>query len=100
MKLLYDLKSEQLDILKPEGEDDIWYCVPLDLMYDYKEQQVLEKFAEKQQYLVVTETRILVLDGMKVLYEEQLNNCSEMWHCESDCEWGTALCGEIFYASY
>ena len=82
MKLLYDLRSEQLDILQPETGENIWYCVPLDLRYDYKEQQVLEKFAEKQQFLVVTETRILVLDGVEILYEEQLKNCSEV-KCET-----------------
>lgn len=82
MKLLYDLRQEQLDILKPETKDDIWYCVPLDLMYDYKEQQIVEKFAEKKQYLVVTETRILVLDGVQILYKEKLENCSEI-KCET-----------------
>ncbi len=82
MKLLYDLKSEQLDSLKPEREENIWYCVPLDLTYNYKEQKSCEHFAEKTQYLVVTETRILVLDGVQILYEEQLKNCSEI-KCET-----------------
>ena len=82
MKLLYDLRQEQLDVLKPETREDIWYCVPLDLTYDYKEQKSGEHFAKKEQYLVVTETRILVLDGTHVLYEEQLNNCSEI-KCET-----------------
>ena len=82
MKLLYDLGQEQLDILKPEQEKDIWYCVPLDLTYDYKEKKSGDHFAKKQQYLVVTETRILVLDGTKILYEEKLKNCSEV-KCET-----------------
>ena len=82
MKLLYDLRQEQLDILKPETKEDIWYCVPLDLKYDYNEQQVLEQFADKKQYIVVTQTRILVLDGVQILYEEQLKNCSEI-KCET-----------------
>ena len=81
MKLLYDLRSEQLDILQPETGEDIWYCVPVDLTYDYKEQRSGDHFAKKEQYLVVTETRILVLDGVEILYEEQLKNCSEI-KCE------------------
>lgn len=82
MKLLYDLRQEQLDVLKPETGEDIWYCVPLDLTYDYKEQKSGEHFAKKEQYLVVTETRILVFDGVQILYEEQLKNCSEI-KCET-----------------
>lgn len=82
MKLLYDLGQEQLDVLKPEEQKDIWYCVPLDLTYDYKEKKSGDHFAKKWQYLVVTETRILVLDGTKILYEEKLKNCSEV-KCET-----------------
>ena len=61
MKLLYELKPEQLKALLPERSEDIWYCVPIDLQYDHRVWQATEAFAKGEEYLVVTETRLLVL---------------------------------------
>ena len=67
MNLLFDLKQEQLAVLAPENKEDIWYCVPVDLKFDHKVWQAEESFAKGEEYLVVTETRILVLSGTELL---------------------------------
>lgn len=82
MKLLYTLEQEQLEVLLPEKEEDIWYCVPVDLRYDHAAKQAEEAFVSGRQYLVVTETRILVLSGKEILYQAELSECSEI-KCET-----------------
>ena len=82
MKLLYELKPEQLKALLPEQESDIWYCVPIDLQYDHRVWQATESFAKGEEYLVVTETRLLVLSGTELRYEKALADCSEI-KCET-----------------
>lgn len=82
MKLLYELKREQLELLAPEQEKAIWYCVPLDLQYDNRLWQAKESFPEAGEYLVVTETRILVLSGTELRYQRALADCREI-RCET-----------------
>lgn len=82
MKLYYELNKEQLGLVQREPDEEVWYCVPLDLMYDRKEKAVKEKFAGKEQFLVVTTKRILVLDGSELSYERNLSDCDEV-KCET-----------------
>lgn len=82
MKLLYELKPEQQVSLAPETKEDVWYCVPVDLKFDHKVWQAEESFVKGEEYLVVTETRILVLSGTEILYEKALAECSEI-KCET-----------------
>lgn len=82
MNLHYDLKEEQVKQLAPEQKEDIWYCVPIDLKFDHKIWKAEESFAEKEEYLVVTATRILLLSGEEILYQRALSDCSEI-KCET-----------------
>ena len=94
MNLLFDLKQEQLAVLAPESKEDIWYCVPVDLKFDHKVWQAEKSFAKGEEYLVVTETRILVLSGTELLYQRALQEISEV-KCETmvGCGIVTALVG-------
>ena len=82
MKLLYELKPEQLTHLLPETQENIWYCVPLDLSYDYEERKVKEVFADRKEYLVVTDTRLVVLTEQGIKEAVLLADCSEV-KCET-----------------
>lgn len=82
MKLLYELGKEQLSVLGLGGPEDIWYCVPVDLLYDYKANQAVDSFPERKQYLVVTEQRIIVLNGNEIIRQVNIEDCSEI-KCES-----------------
>lgn len=82
MKLYYELNKEQLGLAQREPDEEVWYCVPLDLMYDRKEKAAKEKFAGKEQFLVVTTKRIFVLDGGEISYERNLSDCDEV-KCET-----------------
>ncbi len=82
MNLYYDLKEEQIKQLAPEQKEDIWYCVPIDLKFDHKIWKAEEAFAEKEEYLVVTSTRILLISGKEILYQRELKDCSEI-KCET-----------------
>ncbi len=40
MKLYYELKEEQKRLVQSDPSEELWYCVPLDLTYDYKEKKI------------------------------------------------------------
>ena len=82
MKLLYELKEEQKRLVQKEPSEELWYCVPLDLLYDQKNKVAAEKFAGKEQYIAVTTRRILVLNGTELTYERKLADCEEI-KCET-----------------
>ena len=82
MKLYYELKEEQKRLLRLGPSEELWYCVPLDLLYDNKDKVAKEQFAGKEQYIAVTTERILVLNGNAISYERQLADCEEV-KCET-----------------
>ena len=73
MKLYYELKEEQKRLVLSDASEELWYCVPLDLLYDRKNKVAEEKFAGKEQYIAVTTKRILVLNGSEISYERNLS---------------------------
>ena len=82
MKLFYELKEEQKRLVQSDPSEELWYCVPLDLLYDRKNKVAEEKFAGKEQYIAVTTKRILVLNGSEITYERNLADCEEV-KCET-----------------
>lgn len=82
MKLYYELKEEQKRLVQLNPSEELWYCVPLDLLYDCKNKVAEEKFAGKEQYIAVTTKRILVLNGSEITYERNLADCEEV-KCET-----------------
>ena len=82
MKLYYELKEEQKRLVQSDPSEELWYCVPLDLLYDRKNKVAEEKFAGKEQYIAVTTKRILVLNGSEISYERNLSDCEEV-KCET-----------------
>jgi len=82
MKLLYDLSEEQLNKLNLIQDETIWYCVPIDLSYDYDEKKIIDEYPDGNQYLVVTDKNIVVLDKDGVQSKTLLEKCSEI-KCES-----------------
>jgi len=82
VKLLYELKEEQKKLVLKDLSEELWYCVPLDLLYDQKQMAIQESFAGKEQFLAVTTKRILVLDDTEISYERKLSDCEEI-KCET-----------------
>ena len=82
MKLYYELKEEQKRLVQSDPSEELWYCVPLDLLYDRKNKVAEERFAGKEQYIAVTTKRILVLNGNEITYERNLADCEEV-KCET-----------------
>lgn len=82
MKLLYELKEEQKKLVQGSPSEELWYCVPIDLLYDQKNKVTREKFAGREQYFAVTTKRMLVLDGTDITYERKLFECEEV-KCET-----------------
>ncbi len=82
MKLLYELKEEQKKLVQGDPSEELWYCVPIDLLYDRKNKVAEEKFVGKEQFLAVTTRRILVLNGTEISYERNLSDCEEV-KCET-----------------
>ena len=82
MKLYYELKEEQKRLVQSEPSEELWYCVPLDLLYDRKNKVAEEKYAGKEQFIAVTTKRLLVLNGSEITYERNLADCEEV-KCET-----------------
>jgi len=82
MKLYYELKEEQKRLVQSDPSEELWYCVPLDLLYDRKNKVAEERFAGKEQYIAVTTKRILILNGNEITYERNLADCEEV-KCET-----------------
>lgn len=82
MKLYYELKEEQKRLVQSDPSEELWYCVPLDLLYNRKDKVAEEKFAGKEQFIAVTTKRLLVLNGNEISYERNLADCDEV-KCET-----------------
>ena len=39
MKLFYELKEEQKRLVQSDPSEELWYCVPLDLLYNRKDKE-------------------------------------------------------------
>ena len=96
MKLLYELKEEQRKLVCKEPSEELWYCVPIDLLYNQKDKVAKEQFSGGNQYLAVTTKRILVLDGTEITYEQELTRCKNI-KCETmvGCGIVTALVDDV-----
>ncbi len=82
MKLLYEMNRAQLALIAPETQEDIWYCVPVDLSYDHKVWQAEDTFTKGRQYLVVTQKHLFVVSETEIIYKAELSKCSEV-KCET-----------------
>lgn len=90
MKLLYELKENQTAALHLAEQETIWYCVPFDLMYDTKKLEAVGKYAAKDNYLIVTEERLIVLSGETIINSYPLKECSEI-KCEAQVNSGIVV---------
>lgn len=82
MKLLYELSEEQRGLLRMEQDEELWYCVPIDLLYRHSTRAEKGSFTGKDQYLAVTTKRLMVLHATELLYERKLSECEEI-KCET-----------------
>ncbi|MCD8380360.1 MAG: ABC transporter ATP-binding protein/permease [Lachnospiraceae bacterium] len=80
MKLNYDLTDSQLQALELADGESVWYCVPVDLVFDNKTKKAREAFTD-QIRLIVTEKRLIVLDRQTVLSAFSLADCVKI-KCE------------------
>ena len=80
MKLLYTLTPTQIEALKLEQGEKLWYCVPVDLWFDNKSKQAKEAYTS-QIWLAVTQKRFLVLDDTQVTAAFVLEECEKI-RCE------------------
>ena len=80
MKLLYTLTPTQIEALKLEQGEKLWYCVPVDLWFDNKSKQAKEAYTS-QIWLAVTQKRFLVLDDTQVTAAFVLKECEKI-RCE------------------
>ncbi len=80
MKLLYTLNEAQQKALELRGGETIWYCVPVDLEFDNGKKSAEISYAEGS-WIVVTEERLLVLDGDVKAAEYELADCEKI-KCE------------------
>ncbi|MBP5222738.1 MAG: ATP-binding cassette domain-containing protein [Lachnospiraceae bacterium] len=95
MKLLYNLSGRGKELLSLMPDENVLYCVPVDLMYEPKENADLKKEAagtvkkefKEQAYLAVTGKKIAVvlLEGKdvagRILFEKELKDCKKI-RCE------------------
>ena len=80
MKLLYTLNEAQMQALSLNREEELRYCVPVDLQYDNNAKQAKEAYADTV-WLVVTTARFLVLDEKAITASFLLAECEKI-KCE------------------
>ncbi len=80
MKLLYTLTPQQMSALACQADEKLWYCVPVDLWYDYQTKTAKEAYTS-QIWLAVTNRRFLALDEDKVVASYDLADCKKI-KCE------------------
>lgn len=80
MKLLYKLNRAQTDALGLAPGEEPVYCVPVDLEFDSRKMQAREAYADKV-WLVVTEKRLLILEGDELTRSFLLEECEKI-KCE------------------
>lgn len=80
MKLLYTLEEPQQKALALEDGEDVWYCVPVDLRFDNGKKSAGNAYTDAT-WLVVTQRRLLVLEGDRKAAEYRLEDCEKI-RCE------------------
>lgn len=80
MKLLYTLNEARQKALALRDKETIWYCVPVDLEFDNAEKSAKPSYAEGS-WIVVTQERLMVLDGGEKAAEYELTDCEKI-KCE------------------
>lgn len=80
MKLLYTLKEPQREALSLREGEDIWYCVPVDLEFDNSKKGAEVSYTDAT-WIVVTEERLMVLEGEVKTAEYELADCEKI-KCE------------------
>lgn len=86
MKLLYELQKSQIEALALLEGESIWYCVPVDLGFDNESKLAREEYTG-QTWLVVTEERLVVLQGNNVATSFLLRDCGKI-KCEHQVNCG------------
>ena len=86
MKLLYDLKNEYKEALCLTDGENIRYCVPVDLVYDFEAAKAKEEYTDRD-WLVVTQRRLVVLCGAHIAKEFVLRDCIGI-KCETQVHCG------------
>lgn len=89
MKLLYELPKSQIEALELLDGESIWYCVPVDLGFDNESKLAREEYTG-QTWLVVTEERLVILQGNKVATSFWLRDCSKI-KCEHQVNCGIII---------
>lgn len=87
MNLLFNLRESQQKSLMLKKDENIWYCVPYDLSYDTKSKLAPESYTDNEQYLVVTDKRLIILSGDSIINEYLLKDCEEI-KCENKVNCG------------
>ncbi|MDE5893592.1 MAG: hypothetical protein K2H45_11785, partial [Acetatifactor sp.] len=80
MKLLYTLKESQQQALSLREGETIWYCVPVDLAFDNGVRSAQTSYTD-QTWIVVTEDRLMTLQGDEKTSEHLLADCEKI-KCE------------------
>ncbi len=80
MKLLYTLTPAQLDAIALSPGEKLWYCVPVDLVFDNTDKLARESYTS-QVWLAVTQKRFLVLNETLVTASYPLDECEKI-KCE------------------
>lgn len=80
MKLLYTLKESQQQALALQGGETIWYCVPVDLVFDNGIHSARTSYTD-QTWIVVTQERLVTLRGDEKTSEHLLADCEKI-KCE------------------
>ena len=80
MKLLYTLKESQQQALSLHDGETIWYCVPVDLAFDNGAHSSQTSYTD-QMWIVVTEDRLMTLQGDEKTSEHLLADCEKI-KCE------------------
>lgn len=90
MNLLFTLTGEQLEALALEPDEKLCYCVPVDLAYEMGTEADLKREPRgkaaprfgQNSFLAVTQKRMAVLEGTKVISSRQLKDCEKV-RCEN-----------------
>lgn len=80
MKLLYMLEEPQQKALSLREGETVWYCVPVDLRFDNNAKSAENSYTDYT-WLVVTEERMVVLEGDEKTAEYEFSDCERI-KCE------------------
>ncbi len=86
MRLRYDLDQDRMNALALAEDESVWYCVPVDLVFDNYSKQAVAEFAAGV-WLVVTQKRFLVLQDKEITASFRLQDCKRI-RCEHQVNCG------------